>query len=993
MSGTGFKRCGVLALALVGLLPSLSHAQVALGAIAGVVKDTTGAVLPGVTIEASSAALIERTRTVVTDDQGLYKIIALRPGTYTITFTLAGFNSVKREGLELVANFTAQANAEMRVGSLEETITVSGSSPVVDVQNVVQQKVMTREIMDALPTNKTFGNLAALVPGMTVTGGQDVGGSAADRSISLAIHGSRLNESQIEIDGMPIHNGLARGGGMFGFYLNNGMAQEINIQTDGMSAELELSGVRNNVIPKEGGNTFRGTIFTNFTNHGLVSNNLSDDLVAKSLKAVNSVKKIWDVNPAFGGPIARDRLWFYSAFRHWGTYNYIANLYENATPTSFFYTPDSSKQAVDNIYHTSGDVRFTLQASPKNKVNVFYEFQYSLFGAAYGPNATIAPEAYGYYRHRPQYLGQVTWSSPRTSRLLLEAGATLSANDYHGYRQPGVTSELTSITDIGKNLTYRASPSAYGFNRSNDYNYRGSVSYVTGTHAFKVGMFLMHTWGYQTTEVNSNMNFTFSNGKPTAVTIWATPISYREKTKYNLGLYAQDQWTMHRFTFNLGMRSDMIDAYVQAQQLSAGPFVPARNFAEVDRVPNWKDISPRLGVAFDLFGNGKTALKASVGRYMLAMVLNQFTRLANPVFSTVNSASRTWHDDNGNFFPDCDLAALPENNECGPLLNQAFGRVVVRSKYDPALISGTNVRPDNWEASVSIQQELVRNVSLNAGYFRRWYKHFTVTQNLAVSPGDFDQYCVTVPADSRLPGGGGNQLCGFYDVKPGPLVGAVNNLITTASTFGKQEDLYDGFDASAVARLPRGVTVSAGLNVGRERTNNCYMLPRPDLTYPGTATGVTSPRRQAFCDVRPPFQTQVKAYAVYPLRWWGLQTSGTFQTLAGPMITASYPATNAQILPSLGRNLSSGAGSTVLVDLIPPGTMYGERIYQTDARVTKSFRLGSRRLQAMFDLYNLFNANPVQTLNTRYSGNGSTWLTPLSILNGRLLKLGAQFDF
>jgi hypothetical protein len=245
-----------------------------------------------------------------------------------------------------------------------------------------------------------------------------------------------------------------------------------------------------------------------------------------------------------------------------------------------------------------------------------------------------------------------------------------------------------------------------------------------------------------------------------------------------------------------------------------------------------------------------------------------------------------------------------------------------------------------------------------------------------------------VPNDPRLPGSG-SQLCGFYDVRPA-LVGRINNLVTQASEFGTQEEVYDGFDLGATARIPQGVTLAVGLNTGRSRTNNCFMINRPDLAYPGTAAGVTSPRADAFCDVRPPFLTQVKGYAVYPLPWWGLQASGTFQSLPGPMITASYVASNQVIVPTLGRNLSSGASGTVLVDLIAPGTQYGERLYQTDVRVTKTFRLGTKRLQGMFDVYNMFNANPVLTLNTRY---GTNWLRPLSILNGRLFKFGAQFDF
>jgi len=322
------------------------------------------------------------------------------------------------------------------------------------------------------------------------------------------------------------------------------------------------------------------------------------------------------------------------------------------------------------------------------------------------------------------------------------------------------------------------------------------------------------------------------NGVPVSLLEWATPISYREKVKYNLGLYAQDKWTVKRVTLNVGVRSDFFNAYIQPQSLPAGPFVPARNFLGVSDMPNWKDISPRLGMSYDLFGNGKTAVKANLGRFMVGAGLTTFTRLANPVSASVNSVMRTWHDDNHDFIPDCDLTNPLANQECERLQNPNFGKTVPVTRYADDVSQGFGVRSDDWEASTSIQHEFVRGMSVNASYTRRWYGKFRVTQNLAVTNADFSPYCITVPADPRLPGGGGKQLCGFYDISAAKL-GASDNVISQASHFGHQEDVYDGVDLTASARLPQGVVFSGGVTVGRERTNNCYELSNLSLVFRG----------------------------------------------------------------------------------------------------------------------------------------------------------------
>jgi hypothetical protein len=452
------------------------------------------------------------------------------------------------------------------------------------------------------------------------------------------------------------------------------------------------------------------------------------------------------------------------------------------------------------------------------------------------------------------------------------------------------------------------------------------------------------------------------------VQVWATPIAFRERLQPLLGIYAQDQWKIKHLTLNVGVRADYVNVYVPEQHLAAGRFVPVRDFAPVYNVPNWKDVSPRLGASYDLFGNGKTALKGSLGRFMVTTGAVTLGRIANPVQASVLNATRAWQDVNGDF--------IPQEGELGPVSPSTFGTVNITTRYDDNYKEGYGKRADNWEASASIQHELVPGMSVSAGYFRRWYGHFPVTDNLAQTPADFSPYCVTAPVDPRLPGGGGQPICGFYDVSETKF-GKVDNLITFADHFGTQQEVYDGVDLTFDARLPKGVVVSGGLNTGRTRTDRCFV--------------VDSPQELLYCKVAPPFRTQVKFFGVYPLPWWGLQTSATLQSLPGPEITAPYAATNTDIKSTLGRNLA-GSVSAVLVDLIPPGTRYAERLNQVDFRLTKGFNVGRGRIQGMFDIYNLFNVSPVVVLNPRYSPT-STWPTPAVILLGRLFKFNVQVDF
>src|SRR5689334_13745551 len=557
-------KLSVVLLLVLALVPAIALAQGQSGSIAGVVKDATGAVLPGVTVEASSPALIEKTRSVVTDGSGAYKIIDLRPGTYTVTFTLTGFGSVKREGIELTAAFTANVNAELKVGAVEETITVSGASPIVDTQNVVQKQTSTREVMDALPTDRNFVSFAAMTPGVFVTGvSQNVGGSVPETGMNLVVHGSRAADSLVMVDGMPIINGSGQGGLQYGNYLNNSLAQEITFQTGGNNAEFERASVMSNFIPKEGSNVFKGSFQTRFTNQSLEWNNLDATQQAQGLKSANLVNKIWDLNPVGGGPLLKDRVWIFGGYRHWGTYNNVAGSFKDASFTEKIYSCNkdaagncTTEQNLFPVWHQSAAARLTTQVAPKHKVNAYYDWQFTEFGNCFVPSLLTAISACPEYKNIPQYIIQASWSSPISSKLLLEAGGTLTAQDFHGFRQPGVPETQFQITERlpqpGMPSTWGSAGTQYGANRSNQINYRASVSYVTGSHSTKVGFNLMHQWRYVTQEPNNSLSLTLNNGAPFSITEFATPISFHETVNYNMGLYAQDQWTIKRLTLNYG---------------------------------------------------------------------------------------------------------------------------------------------------------------------------------------------------------------------------------------------------------------------------------------------------------------------------------------------------------------------------------------------------------------------------------------------------------
>lgn len=1011
---------GMLACSLV--IPTVTWAQT--GGIAGAIRDTSGAVIPGVTVEASSPALIERTRTAVTDSEGQYKILDLRPGVFVVTFSLQGFKTIKREGVEVTAGSTVNLTAQLEIGSIEETITVSGQVPLVDVQNATQHSVITQEVITALPTGKTSMGLAALIPGMkmqTALGagapGRDVGGNQGDFNLSVVMPGTRFSDSQDTIEGMSYNNLLnSGGGGQNSWAPNSGLLEQVQIDVTG-SVEAVTGAPRVNAILRDGGNTFHGQIFANFTNKDLQTSNITPALQARGVASLQSTDRVGEFNPVVSGPLLRQRLWFVASYKWNEVRANIPGAYFSKDPSSPVFSRDLTRPVTtSSIYHWE-DIRLTWQATPKNKVTLYQNFQQPWL-RNYVTSATTAPEAGVDLHFTPGRLTQVTETSTITNKLLFEGGLTILPTGwdfFHPASVSGITSATIPTTDLGTGITYRANQTtALAPQRYTVFSSRSKLSYVTGSHALQVGVNYLGGPGQQIQGTNDCAcsiqvrNQPDGTVIPVQVTLFAAPWEAHQKMLYQLSPFVQEQWTRNRLTLTGGLRFDFVHVTIPAQDARATFYTPAVHFEAIDNVPAWKDIEPRFGAAWDVFGDGKTAVKGSMGRYVQSVALG-LAQAVNPISNgRPLSTTRSWTSNpSGTMDPtlDCNLRNPAANGTCGPILNPAFGTSNITTTFDPDYLNGWQKRNYNWAAQVSVQRQLTAGVSATAGYTRRWYGNFLTLVNPALAPSNYSPFSVTAPVDSRLPNGGGNAICCFYDLEQAYLK-FVRQTVTLANNYGNISDVYTGFDFNLNARLPHGVIVQGGVHTGHEVIDVCdvagkvndipmvnggaYGLPPggPNLGNTGNLSLVPSPST-LYCHMNPPFLTDAKVLGVFPLPWWGLRTSVTFQSSPGPNVLATYNAPNALVQPSLGRPLSGGK-SVIAVNLLEPGSVWGDRVQQLDLRGSKIFKVGRTNIVANVDLYNVLNNSAVLRENLTY---GPAWRNPLAVMPGRFVKFGTEITF
>jgi hypothetical protein len=952
------KATFVAALGLA-LVPAAADAQ---SAITGIVKDASGAVMPGVTIEASSPALIERTRTVVTDSQGRYTIVELRPGPYRVSFTLPGFKTFVQDGVELPSDFTATVNAELTLGAVEESVTVAGLAPVVDVQNAQRTTILSRQLLDAVPVPRMYQAEGALAVGTKVSD-QNVGGARSAVNPRLTAHMSVTKDTTIDVDGMKM-NTLVGGGDSHPDH-NDAMTQEITVQTAALGAEVSAGGPHLNLIPRDGGNLFSGATYFGYTDSSFQFDNLTPDLLNRGLQKPDSVSMVYDANASLGGPIMRDRLWFFGSYRNVGNDNIPAN--------SFY--PDGRPGIYDQRVHNY-TLRLTWQASPRNKITAYDDYQTKYVGHLFTSGVDVATAS----RRRPpviKYTAGAKWTSTVSNRLVFDVGYGTSVNSFTEKYQPGIAKVRFSpewYTNAGRQDINRSTTTVASTPETGTYNFRymviSTLAYVTGSHALKAG-FQWHvgqTWNMA--DANADLVQRYRDGVPDSVIVYNTPARLYNLMGADLGLYVQDSWTLKRLTINPGLRFEYFNSSDQPKAVEAGRFVPARAFPEIPDIPNWKSLAPRFSMVYDLTGNAKTALKGSVNKYNRNFTTD-FANRYNPL--VLQSDIRNWSD--CDYLPGtstCSSLALPTNrdgiaqdNEIGPSNNRNFGLAPLRHP-DPNI-----GRPFDIEYSLGLVRELVPGVSVTGAWYRRETYNIEQQVNLLVSVSDYATFQTPNPLN---PG----ELVTIYNLNRAKQ-GLVDLLDTTTTDRSNARVSYNGLELSFAARLPNGANMFGGWSADRNVIVACTGLPAVP-----TGSSTWDPNTFRYCDQSQyhiPFRHDFKFAGSYPLLY-GVQLGATLQSYAGQPLAVNWNVP-ANLFPG-------GRTQSVTVPLIPPGSQYLDRWTQLDVSFRKVFKVGRYRVDGALDVFNSLNSNVVLQQNQNF---GSTLGQPQAVLQGRLLRLSSQIKF
>ncbi len=1042
-----------LAILAVLLWPATALAQATL---TGTVKDASGAVLPGVTVEASSPALIEKTRSAVTDGTGQYRIIDLRAGTYSMKFTLAGFTTVERGGVELSGAFTATINADLKVGAVSETVTVTGETPVVDVQNAKREIVMNTETIRALPASRAAGALLNVTPGLTVDGN---GIALSPTMTFFSANGGASNEGRMSVNGMTV--GAARSGGVSSYVYDAVGVDEVSVRVGGGLGETDTGGPIMNIVPRTGGNVFAGTAFTSLAGQGRLGDwskgdNLTDELRGFGLTQTPGIIQAHDASLSFGGPIVRNRLWFYGQYRNLDTQTAVEGITANANAGNaarwdWMPSPVNSRLVQDRMMAIG---RFTGQAG-KSRITVNYEYQKRCEGTPLQVGTpgchnrgddwvglgttTQSPEATGSaargYFEWPFHLTQASWTMPATSKLLLDASMTIFRyNPAFGFPPPDgitnlipVTEQSTALACTNANLALRA-PGCTAENAATlrwapqaNYAYRGleqwgyaegatnaynvGASYVTGSHAIRVGY--QNYWLRQLDETiaqDNQLAYRFNQGVANQVTYRLPTRSNNTITKLN-GIFMQDQYTHNRLTLSGAVRWDRASSYapVEGNGVSKTSFLnPAViSFDVTPGVDAYNDISPRAGLGYDVFGNGKTALKLRWGKY-LGFASNDppFTS-TNKGATIVATVNRAWQDNDGDKVVDCNLLnnaaqspATGSVDTCAPVIgNDAnFGKAGAATLVDPALLKGWGVRTYDYQTEITLQQELLPRVSADVGYIHRTFHGFMVTDSLGRNyQTDWVNYTINAPADARLPGGGNYPITVFLP----NTTAATQNYLTQESTFGsngkERNAFYDGVNFNLNARVRSGLFASLGTQTGRRVDDRCNV----QANFNNGATG-PNPRD---CNSFDPWQTTIRGLGSYTIPKLDVLVSATVRSETPLALAANWQVPNttiAKLLPGgvLPPGLLASGNSTINLVDSEHRIFAGNRRTQVDMRFAKVLKFGRTRTDVGVDLWNLFNTNYA----TGYQGTftttaDSTWAQPNAIYPPRFVRLNFTVNF
>jgi hypothetical protein len=923
-----------LAFLLVVLVCSVSPAaaQVATGVIEGAVGDSGGGLLPGASVTLSGERLIGGARTQLTDAVGAYRFDRLLPGTYILKFELQGFKTVERRDVVISASFTATVNVKLEVGQLQETITVSGASPTVDVKSNLQQTVMSQEILEGVPTGRDPWSLAKIIPGVQVAT-YDVGGNQAMQQSALRVHGARDDDKNFAIDGTTV-NWPGGGGGSTMLYYDQGMFDEVNYQTSAIPAEVMTGGIYLNMVTKSGSNRWRGDMKYFFADKDWQSVN---DTEVKRLGLAGGipVTKLYDFNVAGGGPLIRDRLWVNGAYRNWRT-----------DKLTLIRNPDNTRAIDDNlIWNGSGKALWQIKRDQKISFSYNYNWKERFHRRDTPPN--FVEDRASLWQTNPAFSTQAKYSLIK-NKVVFESTFGIMDGVTNYYYQPEVGPNDIRLVD---NTTSTASVAAQRHEEAPNYRsqFDNVFSYTAhawgGDHLLKVGSQFAQMGMNDQFWVNGDIYYEFENDKATQVRLWPTPTANNSKIRL-LGLFVQDAWTYKQLTLNLGVRFDHSNGWMPEQSKPVGTYSDARELAKTDVFSAILGVW-RTGAVYDLFGDGRTAIKASASRYAAQIGLNMVQRVHPFQFL---SGTRSWDDRNGD--------RIPQESELGTF----SGFPGLTSRYADS--NGPDW-PYSDEFTVGVEHQLMRDFRAGVMYYHRTNRSVIGQRNVAVPTTAYSEQTIAVPAPPSGPGG----TITFYNLNP-----AFQGQAFQDNVFDNQDLLnttYNGVEITAAKRFSQRWQLLAGLTLGR----NFGGVATGDLNDPNNS--LNFPRGVEGTDSKYAFRLSGSYVAPYDLN-----LSGSFILNDGYPYQSTFNVTRA-FFPTLTR-------SSQTVRLTDRGDERLPDVAMVDFRISRTFRFGARRIMPMIEVFNLGNADTITGYNAAV---GSAYLRPSEILSPRILRFGITMDF
>lgn len=936
---------------------SLVTAQTQTGTITGVASDEQGAVMPGVTVSIASPALIGGTKTMVTNQTGSYQFSQLAPGLYSVTFQLSGFSTLIMEGIDVRVAFVSRVNAKMQVAGVEETVTVTGESPIVDVKSSVAATNVDKEIFDTVPSGNNPFVMAGMVPGM-VTDRLDVGGNEGAQQYGLQIFGSDPNQKTFSVDGLKVNWPGGSGGATMQYY-DFAMYEEYNFQTASQGAEVDVPGVYMNMVTKSGGNTFSSDNTFYFENDALQGDNIDDHLRSLGVKGGNPIDVAYDWNSTIGGPIAKDKAWFFGSVRWWRM-----NQFQTGATN-----PDGSPALDDNLIRNFMG-KGTFQPNSVNKFSFMWQGNHKQRFHRRDPPYLFVEDNAAQYQNQWAYnaLGQYTRVVGQTGLFDIRFGRMWGETPYD--YQEGVGPDDISISDTVRFTIKNSQQRAY-FNPNSRSQFNVSYGMFEDwggqNHDLKVGLQMSWERMFQQTRVLQDYRLELADGVPSFAVLYNTPVDEEELTR-TWALFLQDNWTIgQRLTLNLGVRVDSINGIVPDQTSAAGTWVGERAQPRLDGLPKWTNAAPRLGFAYDLRGDGRTAIKGSFGRYYVqtgTLIAEQLNRNGSV------QVRATWKDPDGNERitpgPCGDITC---STELGTI--PAFG--VSNRTYD-----GSAKRPFDDEISIGIDHSFRSDLGLSITYAHRRHPYGLGIINLARPSTGY------TPVDRQYTDpSGAVQTVTVYSLDPA--------LLTVSQTSITSSDLlkttFDGANITVNKRFSERWQLLGGMafsnnkgfyNDGILTTGNGF-----DLNNPNSAVGRGD--SAIFTDL--PFQMNLAGSYLFP---------------KDVLLAFKYTARSG--IPELRQLSVRGLTQTETVYVAPRGEDRTEFVSKfIDLRISKRFQLGgTARLEASLDLFNLLNANHVLDQSTSVGSSTSTgtiaplsssWGRPSLIMTPRIIRLGVKLSF